>query len=64
MEVAQLIARIYVAPEGVSLQVGGGDWIHLPKTTVTAIYKPDEARQYIQFYGKAARYQPGIAESG
>ncbi|SDG95023.1 hypothetical protein SAMN04487996_1267 [Dyadobacter soli] len=29
-EVAELYTRIYVVPEGVSLQVGGGGWIHLP----------------------------------
>lgn len=27
-EVAQLISRIYVAPEGLSLQAGGGEWKH------------------------------------
>lgn len=29
-EVAELYTRIYVLPEGVSLQVDGGGWIHLP----------------------------------
>ena len=31
-EVAQLIARIYVLPEGISIQVAGGDWKHFPKS--------------------------------
>lgn len=30
-EVAQLISRVYVLKEGVWVQAGGGDWVHLPK---------------------------------
>ncbi|GAB3907660.1 hypothetical protein GCM10028803_41800 [Larkinella knui] len=30
-EVAQLISTIYVLNEGISLQAGGGDWVHFPK---------------------------------
>ncbi|MGA0555623.1 hypothetical protein ACO2Q8_03160 [Larkinella sp. VNQ87] len=30
-EVAQLISTIYVVKEGLSIQAGGGDWVHFPK---------------------------------
>lgn len=30
-EVAQLLSTIYVLKEGISLQAGGGDWVHFPK---------------------------------